>query len=175
MNLTKILSIALVGLVLVSSNQSKAQVSIGANLGVFKFTAEGSDAQFGFNLSGKYEINDKIRVGANLGYYFKTYDFLGSKLRSFTMPITGLIEFSFSDNNFSPYAGADIGIYRFGLSGNEGSSLVNGYFGIAPVAGFNYSLSDNLLINTNIKYHYVLSDEQATSAFGVSAGIFYKF
>ena len=61
---------------LLFSNEAKAQVSVGANLGMFKSFTEGSDAQLGFNLNGKYSINDKIRVGGNLGYYFKSYDFL---------------------------------------------------------------------------------------------------
>ena len=73
---------------LLFNNEAKAQVSVGANVGMFKTFTEGSDAQLGFSLNGKYSINDKIRVGGNLGYYFKSYDFFGSKLRSFTMPIT---------------------------------------------------------------------------------------
>jgi hypothetical protein len=157
---------------LLFTNEAKAQVSVGANLGMFKSFTEGSDAQLGFNLYGKYSINDKIRVGGNLGYYFKSYDFFGSKLRSFTMPITALFEYSFSDNDFSPYAGADIGIYRFGLSGGGGDVL---NFGLAPVVGFNYNLSDKLLLNGNLKYHYIMSEGESTSAFGVNAGVCYKF
>ena len=159
---------------LLFSNEAKAKVSVGANLGMFKSFTEGSDAQLGFNLNGKYSINDKIRVGGNLGYYFKSYDFFGSKLRSFTMPITALFEYSFSDNDFSPYAGADIGIYRFGFSGG-GESSANGYFGLAPVVGFNYNLSDKLLLNANLKYHYIMTEGESTSAFGVNAGVCYKF
>jgi len=53
-----------------------------------------------------------MRVGANIGYYVKFV--LG--IRSFIMPITSLSECSFSDNDFSPYIGGDMGIYRVGLS-----------------------------------------------------------
>ena len=90
------------------------------------------------------------------------------------MPITALFEYSFSDNDFSPYAGADIGIYRFGFSGG-GESSANGYFGLAPVVGFNYNLSDKLLLNANLKYHYIMTEGESTSAFGVNAGVCYKF
>jgi len=141
---------------LLFNNEAKAQVSVGANIGMFKFFD--FVPQLGFNLNGKYSINDKIRVGANLGYYFND-GFI-------TMPITGLFEYSFSDNDFSPYAGADIGIYRFAGSG---------LFGLAPVVGLNYNLSDNLLLNSNLKYHYIMSEGGSLSAFGVNAGVSYKF
>jgi len=145
----------------------------GVSLGMFKgFT--NSDAQFGFNISDKYDINEKIRIGANFGYYFKSYDFFGSTLRAFSMPITGLFEYSFNDSDFSPYAGADIGIYRFGFSGG-GTTLARATFGLAPLVGFNYKLSDKLLLNGNLKCHFIMSTGESLSALGINAGICYKF
>lgn len=173
MKITKKMAIALFGVFTFFSIDTKAQVSAGVNLGVFKSFTEGSEAQFGFNLSGKYAINEKIRVGANFGYAYKTYDVLGIKLRAFVMPITGLFEYSFNDNAFSPYAGADVGLYRFGLTSN-GKTLAEGYFGFAPVVGFNYEISDNVLLNSNFKYHYVFTEGKSTSAIGFNAGIFYS-
>jgi len=156
------------------SHESNAQVSVGADLGMFKTFTEGSEAQLGFNFNLGYSINDQTRVGVNLGYYMKSYDFLGSNLTSFTMPITALFEYSFSDNDFSPYAGAEIGIYRFGVSG-LGETIASGYFGLAPNVGVKYKLSDNISINSNIKYHYILSEVESTSAFGINAGVLYNF
>jgi outer membrane protein W len=167
----KLTILCLMGLSLIAVNEVKAQVSVGANLGMFKAFSEGSDAEFGVNLVGKYEINDKIRVGANLGYFFKSYNDYGN-YRVFTMPVTGLFEYSFNDNDFSPYAGADIGIYRFGISGG-GQTSASSYLGMAPVVGGNYKLSDKLLINANVKFHYILS-EISTKALGINAGVIYK-
>jgi outer membrane protein W len=163
-------TLSLAALMCVCLNNANAQGSLGANLGIYKSFVENSDAQIGFNLSGKYDINEQIRVGANLGYYFKSYD----GLRSFTMPITGLFEYSFNDNDFSPYAGTDFGLYRIGLSGG-GESIAEASIGFAPVVGFNYSLSDNLKLNGNLKYHYILTSQASSSAIGFNAGICYKF
>lgn len=168
----KLTILCLMGLSLIAVNEVKAQISVGGNLGMFKSFSEGSDAEFGVNLVGKYEINDKMRVGANLGYFFKSYNDYGN-YRLFTMPVTGLFEYSFNDNDFSPYAGADIGIYRFGLSGG-GETMASSYFGMAPVVGGNYKLSDKLLLNANVKFHYILSDFESTKALGVNAGVIYK-
>ena len=167
----KILTIGAVFIWCLSFNHAKSQVSGGLNLGVFKTLVDGtlneSDAQFGFNLNGKYELSDKMRIGANLGYFFRSYDVFNSKLRSFTMPITGSFEFSFSNNDFSPYAGADIGIYRQGIGG----AFANGYLGIAPVFGFNYDLSESLFLNGNLKYHYIRYEGESTYAFGLNFGL----
>ena len=94
------------------TNQAKAQGSVGANVGLYKSFKQGSDVILGFNLNGKFYINENMRVGANIGYYAKSV--LG--IRSFIMPITGLLKYSFRDNDFSPYIGGDMGIYRVGLS-----------------------------------------------------------
>jgi hypothetical protein len=169
----KISTLSFVTLFCLAFNNVNSQVSIGANLGVFKTLVENSDAQYGINLSGKFAINEKIRVGANLGYYFRSYDLLGSTMRSFTMPITGLFEYSFNDNDFSPYAGADIGLYRLGVSGGGESSAL-GYLGLAPVVGFNYAISDKLLINANLKYHFILTEVESTTAVGLNAGLTFK-
>ena len=156
------------------TSQSNAQLSGGATLGLFNSFAQGADAQFGFNLYGKYEVTDNIRIGANLGYYFRGYETFGVKFRSFTTPITGLAEYSFTDNDLSPYAGINIGIYRAGTSGN-GNSLAVSDFGLAPVVGINYSLSRDLLVNGNVKYHYAFTDFESTSVIGVNVGLSYQF
>jgi hypothetical protein len=170
----KLATLSLIGLFCMCFNNTNAQVLSGVNVGMFKPFTEGSKTQFGFSLVGKYNINEKIRVGANLGYYFSSEDVMGSKIVAFTRPYTALFEYSFSDNDFSPYAGADIGIYQMGASGG-GVTLAKGYLGLAPVAGLNYNLSDKLLLNGNLKFHYILSEGKSTSAIGINVGLAYKF
>ncbi len=174
MKKTTINQLSILVFCLLCSTISNAQISAGLNLGLFKPTAEGSDAHLGFSLSGRYDINEKIRTGVNFGYYSKTYDFMGDELTSFIMPITGSIEYSFTDNDFSPYFGADLGIYRIGISG-DGASLSTSNFGMASILGANYSITDNFGVNANVKYHYIFTEVESTSAFGVNAGVFFKF
>ena len=153
-------------------NDSKAQVSVGANVGFFKFFD--ADAQLGFNISGKYAINKQMNVGMNLGYYSKSTSVFGNRISFITMPITGLFEYNFTGKDFRPYVGADLGLYRLAFSGGIGNSIGGGYFGLAPVVGFNYSLSKKLSLNSNLKYHYVMSDF-STSAIGLNVGVVLKF
>ena len=160
-------------------NTAKGQTSVGLNFGTFIPLPSNADnsAHYGVNLSGKYKLNSKLRIGANFGYYYKNYNnsqFFGTSLTSFIMPITGLLEYSFTDNDFSPYLGVDLGLYRVGVSSGSMSLAVSG-FGAAPVAGFNYNLSDNFAINTHVKYHVLMVEAQTAKAVSINAGVAYKF
>ena len=157
--------------------QSQAQISLNGTVGMFKSTTSGSDAQWGFNLAGKYNLNDKMRIGANIGYYSTSVTLFNMTLTSSSMPITGLFEYRFAEDGIAPYVGADFGIYRFALSSNAaGSSTIsNSYLGFAPVVGLDFGITDNISLNANYKFHYVLSDISSTSVNSINAGISYKF
>lgn len=159
---------------LATVNETKAQISVTANLGLLSYpsTNEFSESysKLGVNIAGKYNLTEKFRAGVNLGYFFKTEDGFTQS----TMPITGLVEYSLSTNAFSPYLGVDLGFYRFAISAN-GGSLSSMNFGLAPVAGLNYRLTEKMSINANFKYHYVMTEDEATTAIGVNAGITFNF
>ena len=59
----------------------------------------------------------------------------------------------------------------------DGANLTisDSYFGLAPTLGVMYNLSDNLALNANAKYHYVLAEDEAQSLIGIGAGIVFKF
>lgn len=66
----KILALAFVTILSLTAFQANAQkIAVGGSLGLFSFNEEGSDAEFGFSATGKYSLNESMRVGANLGYY----------------------------------------------------------------------------------------------------------
>jgi opacity protein-like surface antigen len=154
---------------LLSSNESKAQVSGSVTAGLLKFSD--IDPMFGWNLAGKYNVNDDIRVGLNLGRYTVSF-FEDAKF--FIMTITGLFEYSFSEEKISPYAGIDLGLYRSGISGGS-VTLSSTSFGFAPAAGLNFGINDNLSLNANAKYNVILFEGESDSAFGLNAGVVYKF
>ena len=170
--------------IMIASTNVNAQISVSANLGLLSNTAEESEGSklfpirhhyqwkrtLGLNLEVKYDISDALRVGASAGYYSKSDELNGIKVSSNTMPICGLVEYSFSDGKVSPYAGANFGLYRFGVR-FDGVSVSAGYFGLAPVVGANYSLSDNLAINANAKYHYVITEGEASSLYSINVGV----
>lgn len=145
-----------------------AQFSLVPNIGVLKL--KDIDPQFGFHLAGKYTLKENISLGANIGYYFKSED----GLTLFSMPLTGLFEYSLTSSKFSPYVGADVGLYRIGISGG-GETISTSNFGMAPVIGFNYTIAQKISLNSNFKYHYILTDEETTSGIAINAGLVFKF
>ncbi|MFM8837828.1 MAG: outer membrane beta-barrel protein [Bacteroidota bacterium] len=178
----KLLTLLMVTLCMLSiHNQSFAQLSVGATGGAAILSVEGESITFpGGTLTLRYGIGENIRVGANLGYFVKSVnegdlDISGSISG---VPITGTFEYSFGGESFSPYAGLDLGLYRLGVSiGGDGTNLTisDSYFGLAPTLGVMYNLSDNLALNANAKYHYVLVEDEAQSLIGIGAGIVFKF
>ncbi len=144
-----------------------AQISGGATLGPM---ISSGDVMFGLSLNGKYELNDKLKVGANLGYFTKKTEFFGSSIRQSITPITGLVEYKFLENILNPYAGTDLGFYRIGIAGFGAT-----YLGFAPTAGINYEINDKLTVNGNFKYHYLLTSELSSAGFmNINAGVSYK-
>ncbi len=144
-----------------------AQISGGATLGPMISDGE---AIFGLTLNGKYELSDKLKVGANLGFFSKNQDFLGTSVRTSIMPFSGLIEYKLIENKLNPYTGLDLGFYRFGIAGFSAT-----YLGLAPTAGVNYEIDDKLSINGNFKYHYIMSSDLSSAGIiNINAGISYK-
>ncbi|MFO7880349.1 MAG: outer membrane beta-barrel protein [Bacteroidota bacterium] len=167
--LTLLFSIILAG-------TSEAQVSALIEGGMMQFTqTENQTTQLGLQLSGKYSLNDNFRMGANLGYYFRSHSHpLLGNYHEFTMPVTLLAEYVLIKHDFSPYVGIDAGMYRMGASGDYAFSKV--FTGFAPVAGFDYDLSESLRLNANFKYHFIFSEfDTSTRALGVNAGIILDF
>ncbi len=168
------------GAILFSPNTVHAQMSLGITGGLFNqgssFDGERiSFNLFGLNIAGKYGFSDnKMRVGLNIGYYFDSESEDGETATYFTQPITALFEYSFTDNDFSPYAGIDAGIYRIGYS-FDGESESESEIGFAPAVGCNYNVSDKVAINLNIKYNYILTEEIATTGINANAGVVINF
>ncbi len=150
-----------------------AQVSVGANFGMYKTAVENADPVYGFNIAGKYNFTDNLRAGINLGYYFKTTEILGTKITSYTMPVAAGVEYVFLSSDFSPFAGLDVGLYNYGAR-SKNSSSSKSYFGVAPIVGVEYKLADNLLLTGNFKYHLLLN-EDVKNGLGFNIGAAFLF
>ncbi len=160
---------------LFSGKASQAQVSGLLEGGMMQFTrTETGVTQIGLQITGKYAFNDNFRMGANLGYYLRNQQdtYLGT-YNTYTMPVTVLAEIVFFRHDFSPYAGADAGIYRQGRTGTGATSDI--YTGFAPLIGFDYTVSESFRLNANFKYHFIFSELHSTNALGVNAGVIFDF
>ena len=164
------LIIAIVSALCLQSTTSNAQFSIGLAPGALIFTGDNSETQIGAGLSVKYKFNSNMRVGADLGYYFKKDDIVTTS----TMPIGASFEYLFSEGNFRPYAGVNVGAYNVGAKIEGFGSASEMYFGGAPVLGADYRLNDNIFLNANVKYHYIMADPDAVSAIGINLGVSYE-
>jgi opacity protein-like surface antigen len=157
---------------------TQAQIHVGATIGPQFPLGDFGDAAkagFGLNVAGKYMLNENMAVGLNLGY---TRFGTGVEDFSYSMiPVTGLFEYHFGTGNIKPYAGADLGLYSFGVKfkiGDESSSDSKMYFGFAPTVGALYGLSDKLSLCANLKFNCVLSEGDASTWLGLNVGAIIK-
>jgi len=168
----KRLQLLLVAIIFAVTANAQIQVGVSGSLGLPLGTfGDAAKLGVGATVTGKYQLNEKMTIGANIGYLSFSSDYEGF---SWTiMPITGLFEY-----NLGPaYIGADLGFYSLGakitVDGMEASSS-EAYFGFAPVVGANFPISEKLSFNANAKYNIITSDGESTSYLGINLGLLFK-
>ncbi|MEI7663290.1 MAG: OmpW family outer membrane protein [Bacteroidota bacterium] len=188
----KIVIIICFGLITMST---QAQFNVGVTIGPQIPLGSMSDAMkigFGFNIAGKYMVNQQIGVGLNIGYssFGSTPITYQGQVVSTTLtssgsavPITALFEYHIGKGKFKPYVGADLGLYNFSHTYNSESGL-NGssipvsfskmYFGFAPTAGALFELNNKFSLCANLKYNFIASTGGSSTYMGINIGAFYK-
>ena len=164
-----VLSLATVFLFAIGSN---AQKQIGGGLGMMRFNnliSDNSTNMLGLHAFGKLNMNDNIRLGANLGYYSKSED--GASI--FSMPISGLVEYTHNAGKVTPFGGLEVGLNSLGLR-YKGESESEGYLFLAPVVGLEFELTKQLNGLVNAKYNYIMTEIEATTAIGFNLGVAYN-
>ena len=167
--------ITLVAAIILFAFGVNAQIKLNAGASLVLPMGDFGDAfktSFGFNVGGKYMLNDKMAVGANIGYVMLQPETKISGVTYSMMPIVGSFTYYLGGEGFKPYAGIDLGYYIIKASGG-GISISTSDFGFAPTVGFEYGFSDKLSLDVNAKYHYIMSDPDASSAVGIIIGIAY--
>lgn len=170
-----IIIISSLTLFILFTNESKAQLYVNTDVGIYIPHVEEPESQPGFLLEAKYGVNEYLRVGANFAYYFyyRNSSVIGS-YNNFTMPVTLVGELGYDLNDFRPFLGLNFGMYRQGTStGNISAS--QSFLGAAIVPGFEYKLSEIFALNANFKYHYIFHENNTFKAFGFNAGASFKF
>lgn len=164
-------------------HNAHGQTKLSGGMGVFKtfYPSTGNinltyeaKAYMGFSFAARFDVNETIAVGASLGYHINSYEKLGGNITEFIMPVLGMLEYRFGNDDFVPYVGGNMGLYRFGAFGNDGTNTV-GYFGLAPSAGFDYNISPAFFLHGCMYYHYIMTQGVRISAFEFDAGIGIKF
>ena len=181
------------------SGAINAQIKLGLSPGIQLPLGDFGDAVnlgFGGGISGEYLVTENIGVGLNVGYFtFSGKDLPAGYKDSYSIiPITLDGKYYFMTEGFKPYGGLDLGLYMLGNKWEtpeenlgfgvvipaESKSETKSYFGFAPVVGVQYDLTDNLALDLNLKYNYVLSGEKVEgektpdfTSFGINVGIVY--
>lgn len=165
----------LLALVLTSFTFSAtAQISIGASVGAQLPMGDFGDVfntGFGINGVAKYDLNENMKVGLNVGYNSFGSDLNG--VSASLIPVTGLFEYYLPMEGFKPYIGADLGFYNIKLEA-LGISDSETYIGFAPTAGVLYDFTEQLSFNANLKYNYIDADNDNITYVGVNLGLVYK-
>jgi len=166
-----------------------ARFKLGVNGGALfpYYNGKFDDAQFGGGISGEYLVTPNIGAGLNVGYYSlgsekEEYGGVSVSANAYLIPVALTGKYYFLTKNIQPYAGVDVGLYTIGAKltlkyqgERESESDSESYFGLAPVAGLQFKLSNNLALDVNAKYNLIFSKGESTKLLGVNVGIVYSF
>jgi len=143
---------------------------------------------FGSGLSGEYLVTPNFGIGLGTGFY--TYQVKSDELGITTtvapslIPITLIGRFYLPSNSIKPYGGLDVGLYISRLKvklGGQSDSVSDSFFGLAPVLGLQFRLSDVLALDINAKYNCIFgkdinTDKTKTLGFvGINLGLAFTF
>jgi outer membrane protein W len=95
-----------------------------------------------------------------------------------SVPLTGAVEYSLGKKDFKPFIGIGIGMYN--ISKGDDVKFVsinkfgyNSHFGITPILGFDYVLTDKLSVIGNAKYIFIPGN--SASRLQLNAGVGFHF
>lgn len=171
--------------------QFEAGPVLGLGIPVGDF-ADGFNVGMGFGGTGKYFFKDNMAAGLNIHYYFfsddnyydDSYNKWNNKMN--VLPITGLFQYCFTTESPKLYAGGDFLLYNYsykwehtwthpvwGYTTDRGSSS-DTEVGMAPAFGAEIDITDNLVLDANMKVNVMISEENLNYV-SFNFGFFYKF
>ncbi len=153
-----------------------------------------SNLHLGFNVGVTYDVTENITAELLLESLYRkesiSIPFFGTmEIKSNVMPITVGAQYKFLTDKIQPYAGLNLGIYRFRTE-VFGTSDAESYFGLYPKLGISLEVADNIFIDAAIKYHLAFTpsvqetddfgnpsgqSSANTTIFGANIGVIYKF
>jgi len=135
---------------------------------------------FGGNISAEYLVFPKIGIGLNAGYYAYELEMVGKGYKELPslIPVTLAGKFYPLTKSIRPYIGVEAGLYIVGIKvtfDGKSDSISDSFFGVAPVAGFQFGLSNAVSLDVNAKYSRVFTKEEPTDFLGCNVGIVFSF
>lgn len=154
------------------------QATLGLPMGDL---ADQNKMGFGLTVDALYYI-DQLGVGIGTGFHsFGLADDLGYNSGSQSyIPILAQATYMFSTAEFKPYLGVGVGLYQTMLRGElvvptivgvdpvtqepifedltQDVSTNSGDFGLAPMAGFYYTLNDQMHLSGGLRYNMIMTE-----------------
>lgn len=169
-----ILSLAAFAMIVTASTTSFAQFSLGLQGGIAKSNVEDSKTVAGGGVNLRVFASPQFAIGVAGKIYADGSDYrvAGQTLTSTgtLMPVTGTLDYFFTDGVIRPYIGGDAGVYfsKYKAKWNgetvvESSTRSN--FGTAPRAGIVFAFG-NVGIQVEGIYHFVFGNKNHESNTG---------
>ncbi len=165
-------------------HEREPQMRLSLQAGVEAPTGDfGDQASTGFGLSGTFEYwqNSPLAFTGSLGYnrFSASHDLPDDWDYSLSdIPILLGIRYYLSRGTFHPYLGAELGIHiltssRTRVEGNTTTSVdeTNSRFGLDPLLGFRYHLSQSTDLDFNLKYNIISTEGGNTNYLGLNGGV----
>lgn len=133
-----------------------------------------SDGSWGGGLSLKYFLSRAFAVGFNARYFPKNIDYNGAKIAVSIIPVTAELNYFILPGSIRPYLGVEGGLYmarvRLAYQGTSQSESDRN-FGVAPKAGLQFGLGQNLALNLGGSYHLTFVDGEIGKDLLLEAGV----
>ena len=137
---------------------------------------------FGGGINGEYLSTPNIGIGLSAGFYgYEVKKAGGEKATSLLIPVVLTGRYYFLTKSIQPYAGVDAGLYTAGYKEEypdypeENYSESASKFGLAPVVGLQFKLSNALALDVNAKYNLIFTEGGPAKILGFNVGIVYAF
>ncbi|MBD2754431.1 porin family protein [Spirosoma validum] len=165
--------VGLVSICLLSALPGRAQFSVGLHGSLASGDAKGSETFYGGGINAKLFLSSKLDIGIGLKAFGENRKFeaVGQSLEysAGIIPITGMIDYYFTDSFLRPYIGAEVGVYATGYRikfNNQETSKVNSTnVGVAPKVGLMLALG-NLGIFAEGDYNIMFGNKDGSANVG---------
>lgn len=120
-------------------------------------------SSLGLGVKYQYNITDNIRLEPSINYFFEK-----DGIDMFDFNATAHYLFPVQDNlRFYPLAGLTFAHWSADL-GVDGAEITNSKFGVNLGGGAEYDITNELMINFEVKYQFVSDLDQAIFSLGIA-------
>ncbi|WP_420147665.1 hypothetical protein [Spirosoma sp.] len=152
---------------------SQAQFSVGAHGSLATGDAQGSETFYGGGAFAKIYLSSRFDVGVGVKAFGESRSFNAGgqnlELSAGIIPVTGMIDYYFTDGFLRPYIGAEAGVYstayRVKFNGQETSKVTTTNAGVAPKVGLVLALG-NLGIFAEGAYNFMFGNNDGSANVG---------